>query len=87
MSKADAPSLIELEFAAVIVPSFANAALNVGILSILAFAGFSSTSIVTSPFRVVTFTAVISFLKYPSAMAFCARVRERIANSSICSRL
>ena len=41
-TSAEAPSEIELAFAAVIVPSFAKAGLSDGILSILAFKGCSS---------------------------------------------
>ena len=43
-TRAEAPSEIELAFAAVIVPSFAKAGRKVGILSILALKGCSSLS-------------------------------------------
>ncbi|MNT56543.1 hypothetical protein D3C72_1938500 [compost metagenome] len=62
-TSADAPSLIELAFAAVIVPSFLNAGRKVGILSALALRGCSSCSTMTSPLRPDTVTGTISALK------------------------
>jgi hypothetical protein len=51
-TRAAAPSEIELEVAAVIVPSLAKAALSCGIFSGLAFPGASSVATSTSPLRV-----------------------------------
>ena len=62
-TRAEAPSEIELAFAAVIVPSFAKAGRKVGILSILALKGCSSLSTTTSPLRVETVTGTISSAK------------------------
>jgi hypothetical protein len=63
ITSAAAPSLmLELE-AAVMVPSFLNAGLSVGILSSLTLPGPSSTLHGDSPLRVLTVTGVISALK------------------------
>jgi hypothetical protein len=49
ITRAAAPSLIELLEAAVMVPSFLNAGLSVGILSSLTLPGPSSMEITVSP--------------------------------------
>jgi len=69
MTTAAAPSEIEAEEAAVMVPSFANAGFRLGIFSGMALPGCSSSLIVSTPLRVVTSTGVISALKAPEAMA------------------
>ena len=58
-----APSLIELEEAAVTVPPVLNAEFRRGILSSLIFLGDSSSSTVIVSFLVVTMTGTISCLK------------------------
>jgi hypothetical protein len=62
-TSAAAPSLMDEDEAAVMVPSFLKAARRVGILSILAFSGPSSLSITVSPARLLTVTGAISQLK------------------------
>ena len=81
-----APSEMELELAAVIVPSLAKAGLRDGILSGLPFRGCSSSVTRFSPFRVLTVTGAISSLIRPSSMAALARRKLSIANASISSR-
>ena len=76
---AAAPSEIEAEEAAVIVPSLAKAGFRPGIFSGMALPGCSSSLTVTAPLRVVTSTGVISALKAPEAMALRARVRLSMA--------
>ena len=83
-TSAAAPSEIELEFAAVTVPSLRNAGLSVGIFSGIAFAGCSSLSITTSPFRPGTVTGAISHANVPSLFAASARDSDAVANSSCC---
>ena len=68
-TNAAAPSEMELELAAVTVPSLVNAGRNVGIFSGLALPGPSSVSTTTSPFRVLIVTSTISSLKPPLLMA------------------
>ncbi len=75
-TSAAAPSEIELEVAAVIVPSLANAGLSCGILSGLPLPGASSVSTVTSPARVVTVTGAISSANAPEAIAAPARASD-----------
>ena len=84
---AEAPSEIELAFAAVTVPSFAKAGRKAGIFSGRALPGCSSVSITISPLRFFTVTGVISFLKWPFSMAAFARDNDDIANSSCASRV
>ena len=60
MQMSAAPSEIELEFAAVTVPSFAKAGRSVGILSTLAVNGCSSRSTTVSPLRDVTVTGTLT---------------------------
>ena len=79
MTTAAAPSEIEAEDAAVIVPSLAKAGFRLGIFSGMALPGCSSSLIVSTPLRVVTSTGVISALKAPEAMALRARVRLSMA--------
>jgi hypothetical protein len=59
-TKAAAPSEIDEEVAAVIVPSLAKAGLSEGILSGLPLPGASSVSTTVSPARLLTVTATIS---------------------------
>jgi len=73
--------------AGVTVPSFLNAGLSAGILSICAFSGCSSLSTTTSPLRPDTVTGTTSQVKSPLLIAACARVVEAIANSSCASRV
>ena len=70
---AAAPSEIELDVAAVIVPSLAKAGRRLGILSGRPLPGCSSVSTVTSPLRVAKVTGVISVANAPLSIAFCAR--------------
>ncbi len=81
-TKAAAPSEMDEAFAAVIVPSFANAGFSVGILSGFALPGCSSISTTVVPPRPATSTATISDAKAPDEIASFARVRERSAYSS-----
>ena len=64
-TKAEAPSEIELELAAVTVPSDLNAGLRVGIFSMFALPGCSSSETVYSPFRVLTVTVTVSSSSAP----------------------
>ena len=68
-TNAAAPSLMELEFAAVTDPSFLNAGLSCGIFSLLPLPGCSSLSQRTSPRRVLTVKGVISASNFPEAIA------------------
>ncbi len=70
---AAAPSEIELEVAAVIVPSLAKAGRSVGILSGRPLPGCSSCSTICSPLRVVTVTGTTSSAKAPDSIAALAR--------------
>ena len=78
-TSAEPPSEIELEFAAVIVPSLAKAALSCGILSGRAESGCSSVSTTVSPLRPLMVTGTISSLNRPFSIAFTARVSDWIA--------
>src|SRR5471032_2133845 len=86
-TRAAAPSLIDDDEAAVMVPSFLNAGRSVGIFSTLAFIGPSSLSMMVSPLRPDTVTGAISHLKWPSAVAATARRTDSIANASCASRV
>jgi hypothetical protein len=79
MTRAAAPSLMELALAAVTVPSLLNAGLRVGILAASALAGCSSAATVSLPLRVVTVTGVSSRSKAPEAPAAFARSSEATA--------
>ena len=87
MTRAAAPSEIELALAAVMVPSFEKAGFRVGIFSGMALPGCSSSVTVTTPLRPATSTGVISALKAPEAMASRARLRLSSAYSSWASRV
>ena len=78
-TSAAAPSEIELELAAVTVPSFAKAGLSVGIFAASAVSGCSSCTTSTAPFRPGALTATISGAKLPSSTAFFARFSDSIA--------
>ena len=86
-TSAAAPSEIELEFAAVTVPSLRNAGFSVGTLSGEALAGCSSLSITTSPFLPVTVTGAISQANVPSLLAASARESDASAKASCASRV
>jgi hypothetical protein len=86
-TSAAAPSEIDDEVAAVMVPSFLNAGLSDGILSSLALKGCSSRSILVSPLADATLTGAISQAKLPSSLAALARCVLAIAYWSIASRL
>jgi len=83
---AAAPSEIELELAAVTVPSFLNAGLSVGIFSRFALNGCSSVSRKRSSLPDLIVIGVSSQANQPSLFAFCALSKDRIANSSCASR-
>ncbi|MNC62735.1 hypothetical protein D3C75_1127890 [compost metagenome] len=87
MTRAAAPSEMELALAAVMAPSLVKAGRRVGILAASALPGCSSSLTVTGPLRVATSTGTISALKAPEAMAALARVRLSMAYSSIASRV
>ena len=78
-TSAAAPSEIEDEVAAVIVPSLAKAGLSAGILSGLPLPGASSVSTMVSPARDLTVTGAISAVKAPSDTAACARRSDSMA--------
>ena len=86
-TSAAAPSLIDDDDAAVMVPSFLKAAFSVGILSSRAFSGPSSLSMTTSPLRPDTVTGAISHANEPSAVAACARVTDAVAKASCSARV
>ena len=69
MVNAAAPSDIELELAAVTVPSLRKAGRSVGIFSRFALKGCSSESTTVSPFRVLIVTGVISSANAPEVIA------------------
>src|SRR5690349_6594545 len=91
ITSAAAPSEIELEFAAVTVPSLRNAGLSVGIFSKLALNGPSSCSMKRSFLPVLTaaftFMGVVSQANAPFRFAACARSSDAIAILSCSSRL
>src|SRR5450830_465398 len=68
-TSAAAPSLIDDDEAAVMVPSFLKAGLSEGIFSRRAFCGPSSRLITVSPPRPDTVTGAISHSKLPSLLA------------------
>ena len=78
-TSAAAPSEIELELAAVTVPSLLKAGFSAGILSSCALGGCSSVETRMSPLRPDSVTGAISQSKAPDLIAFCARVVEAIA--------
>ena len=86
-TRAAAPSLIEAELAAVIVPSFLNAGFRPGILSSLALKGCSALPITVSPPRPATVTGAISQANLPSVLARIARSVDETANASCASRV
>ena len=86
-TSAAAPSEMLDEVAAVIVPSFLNAAFRPGILSSLALNGCSSNLMTVSPDLPGIVTGAISQAKLPSSLAFFERSVELIANWSIASRV
>ena len=86
-TSAAAPSLILEELAAVIVPSFLNAGLRLGILLISHLPGCSSISKTISPLRVFTVTGAISSLNEPLVCAASARRTDSAANASCSSRV
>ena len=73
---AAAPSEIELELAAVTVPSARNAGFSVGILSRLALNGCSSVSMNFCSLPALTASGVSSHANQPSRLAFCALCRD-----------
>ena len=79
MTRAAAPSLIELLLAAVIPPSRLKAGRKVGILAGSAFSGCSSVSMTSVPLRVVTLTGVISALNAPVSIARLALAMPLVA--------
>ena len=87
ITSAAAPSLMLELLAAVMVPSFLNAGLSVGILSSLTLPGPSSMAITVSPARPLTVTGVISAAKAPMSVAACARCTLVVAKASCCSRV
>ena len=75
-TSAAAPSEIELELAAVMVPSALKAGFKVGIFSGLPRRGCSSSVIVTGPPRVSKVRGTISASKAPLPWAARARSRD-----------
>src|SRR5690606_10351961 len=86
-TSADAPSLMELEFAAVTEPSLANAGFRFGIFSGRAWLGCSSVSARVSRERLDTQTGTISGLNQPLSMAARDLFSDPMANSSMASRV
>ena len=78
---------MELLEAAVMVPSFLNAGLSVGILSSLTLPGPSSIEITTSPARPLTVTGAISAAKAPVSVAALARCTLAVAKASCSARV
>src|SRR6267142_1690347 len=87
ITRAAPPSEMELEFAAVTVPSFPNAGLSSGILSKLALNGDSSCSTKRSSLPALIAIGTVSHANEPSLLAFCARSSDATANLSWSSRL
>jgi hypothetical protein len=85
ITSAAAPSEIELEFAAVTVPSLRNAGLSVGIFSKFALKGCSSVSTNFSSLPALIAIGVVSQANQPSLFAFCARSSEAMAKRSCAS--
>ena len=77
-TSAAAPSEIELELAAVTVPSLRNAGFSCGILLEVRLERLLVVFRPTSPCALHV-TATISFANAPSRIASCARVSESIA--------
>ena len=86
MTSAAAPSEIELELAAVTVPSLRKAGFSVGIFSMFALKGCSSISTNFSSLPTLIAMGVNSHANQPSLFAFCARVSDVMANWSCASR-
>src|SRR5688500_4253152 len=86
MTRAAAPSDIELEFAAVTVPSRLKAGFKVGIFARFALKGCSSISMNFSSLPTLMASGVSSQANEPSLLAFCARVSEVMATASCASR-
>ena len=84
---AAAPSEIELELAAVTVPSLRKAGLSVGMRSMFALSGCSSRSMRAVLLPAGASTATTSAPNEPSRIAACARVSDAIANRSWASRV
>ena len=78
---------MELELAAVTVPSALKAGRKVGIFSMLAVFGCSSSVTVMSPDRVLTTTGTVSAVRLPFSMAVLARLKDWMAKASMSSRL
>lgn len=72
--KAEAPSLIGDELAAVIVPSFLKAERRVGTLSKIILLNSSSSRTTVSPFLPLTVTGMISVSNAPDSQARAARL-------------
>ena len=82
----DAPSDIELEFAAVTVPSLTKAGFNVLILSRFDLKGCSSLETIIEPFLFLTSTGTISQSKVPllfASIALFKDVFEKLSCSSL----
>src|SRR5450830_1470650 len=86
-TRAAAPSLIDEDEAAVMVPSFLKAGFSDGIFSRRAFCGPSSRLMTVSPPRPETVTGAISHSKLPSLLAAWARLTDSMANASCASRV
>jgi hypothetical protein len=86
-TSAAAPSEMELEFAAVTVPSLRKAGFSVGIFSRLALNGCSSVSTKRSSLPALMAIGVVSQANQPSLFAFWALWREVNAKASCASRL
>src|SRR3954466_1695800 len=85
ITSAAAPSEIELELAAVTVPSLRKAGLRAGIFSKLALKGCSSVSMNFSSLPCLMAIGVVSQANQPSLFAFCARSSEVMAKRSCAS--
>mmetsp|Transcript_226 Transcript_226/g.216 ORF Transcript_226/g.216 Transcript_226/m.216 type:complete len:207 (-) Transcript_226:457-1077(-) len=85
-TNAQAPSLIDEAFAAVIDPFLSKTGFNDGIFSNFTFLNSSSSSTNTTPFLPSTSTGVTSVLKNPLAQASAALLYESMQNLS-CSSL
>ena len=82
----DAPSDIELEFAAVTVPSLTKAGFNELILSRFDLKGCSSLETIIDPFLFLTLTGTISQSKVPllfASIALFKDVFEKLSCSSL----
>src|SRR5688500_5654623 len=86
MTSAAAPSDIELEFAAVTVPSLRNAGLSVGIFCRLALNGCSSVSTNLCSLPDLIASGGVSQANQPSVLACIALSSELTAKASCASR-